>query len=235
MELSAGRYWGKYPPAEYVIMNLSDFLHYLETMSGNIHFNYLDIVFFIIIAAFSIFGLVRGFVKGIVSIIAVVLGLYIAIHWYGEAARYLTGFKDQDLQDILGFMIVFIGVSLILGLLGKLLSLALGDIELGCIDHVLGLVFGFIKGVVVVCVILLVLASFLPPSNKVLAKSQLTPTIISLTKTIAASAPSSLKEQFTVKFDVFKKVWCQGSVIDTLVKDMWGQHAATSTTTIIPD
>ena len=216
-------------------MKLFDVLHYLETISGNIHLNYLDIVFITIISAFSIFGLIRGFVKEIVSIISIVLGLYIAIHWYGEAAQYLTFLRDQNLQNILGFIIVFIGGSLLLSLLGKLVSLALKDINLGCIDHLLGLVFGFVKGVVVVCVILLALASFLPPSNKVLAESQLTPAIISLTKTIAASAPSSLKEQFTVKLDVLKKFWGQGSVIDTLIKDMPGQPAATSTTTIIPD
>ena len=216
-------------------MIFSDILHYLEIISGNIHLNYLDIVFITIISAFSIFGLIRGFVKEIISIISIVLGLYIAIHWHEEAARYLTFLKDQNLQDILGFIIVFIGVSLLLSLLGKLVSLALENIDLGCIDHPLGFVFGFVKGVVVVCVIFLALASFLPPSSKVLAESQLTPAIISLTKTIAASAPSSIKEQFTMKLDVLKKVWCQGSVIDTLIKDMPGQPAATSTTTIIPD
>ena len=192
-------------------MKLFDVLHYLETISGNIHLNYLDIVFIIIISAFSIYGLIRGFVKEIVSIISIVLGLYIAIHWYGEAARYLAFLRDQNLQNILGFIIVFIGASLILSLIGKLVSLALKDINLGCIDHLLGLVFGFVKGVVVVCVILLVLVSFLPPSNKVLAESQLTPAIISLTKTIAAFSPSSLKKQFTVKLDELKKVWSQGS------------------------
>lgn len=218
-------------------MKLFDAFHYLEenwaAFLGTIHANVLDIVFFIIISAFAIFGLIRGFVKEIVSIIAIVLGLYIAIQWHEEVARYLTILKDKKLQDILGFIIVFIGASLLLSLLGKLMSLALDDIDLGCIDHLLGFVFGFIKGVAVVCVILLALASFLPPSNKMLAESQLTSAIISLTKTIAASAPSSLKEQFTVKLDVLKKVWGQGSVIDTLIKDMPGQAAATSTTTII--
>jgi membrane protein required for colicin V production len=216
-------------------MKLSDILQYLETISGNIHFNFLDIVIVIIIAAFSIYGLIRGFVKEIVSIIAIVLGLYSALHWYEEAARYLAGFKNQNLQNILGFIIVFIGVSLILGLLGKLVSLALRGIELGCIGHLLGLVFGFAKGVIVVCVILLVLVSFLPPSNKVLAKSQLTPAVISLTKSIAAFSPSGLKEQFTVKLGELKKVWRQGSTINTLLKTMPGQPAATSKTTIIPD
>ena len=216
-------------------MKLFDVLHYLETISGNIHLNFLDIVIITIIFAFSIYGLIRGFVKEIVSVISIVLGLYIATHWYGEAALYLTFLKDQNLQNILGFIIVFIGGSLLLSLLGKLVSLALKDINLGYINHLLGLVFGFVKGVVVVCVIFLALASFLPPSNKVLAESQLTPAIISLTKTIAASAPSSLKEQFTVKLDVLKKFWGQGSVIDTLIKDMPGQPAATSTTTIIPN
>jgi len=216
-------------------MKLSDILQYLETISGNIHLNYLDIVFITIISAFSIFGLIRGFIKEIVSIISIVLGLYIAIHWYGEAARYLTFLKDQNLQDILGFIIVFIGVSLILSLLGKLVSLALKGIDLGCIDHLLGLVFGFVKGVVVVCAILLVLVSFLPPSNKRLAESQLTPDIISLTKAIAAFSPPSLKERFTVKLDELKKVWRQGSTINTFLKALTGQPAATSTTTIIPD
>ena len=115
------------------------------------------------------------------------------------------------------------------------MNLALKDINLGCIDHLLGLVFGFIKGVVVVCAILLVLVSFLPPSNKVLAKSQLTPDIISLTKAIAAFSPPSLKGQFTVKLDELKKVWRQESLINTFLKALPGQPAATSTTTIIPD
>lgn len=216
-------------------MKLSDILQYLETISGNIHFNYLDIVFIIIISAFSIYGLIRGFVKEIVSIISIVLGFYIALYWYEEAARYLAGFKNQNLQNILGFILVFIVASLILSLLGKLVSLALKGIELGCINYLLGLVFGFAKGVFVVCVILLVLVYFQPHSNKVLAESQLTPAIISLTKTIAAFSPSGLKEQFTVKFDELKKVWKQGSAINTLLKAPPGQPEATSTTTIIPD
>jgi membrane protein required for colicin V production len=216
-------------------MKFIDILHYLETISANIHFNFLDIVIIIIISAFSIYGLIRGFVKEIVSIISIVLGFYIALHWHEEAARYLAGFKNQNLQNILGFIIVFIVASLILSLLGKLVSLTLKGIDLGCIDHLLGLVFGFAKGVFVVCVILLVLVSFLPPSNKVLAKSQLTPAIITLTKTIAAFSPSGLKNQFTVKFDGLKNVWKQGSIINTLLKSPPGQPAATSTTTIFPD
>ena len=216
-------------------MKLADILQYLETISGNIHFNYLDIVFIIIISAFSIYGLIRGFVKEIVSIISIVLGFYIALYWYEEAARYLAGFKNQNLQNILGFILVFIVASLILSLLGKLVSLALKGIELGCINYLLGLVFGFVKGVFVVCVILMVLVYFQPHSNKVLAESQLAPTIISLTKTIAALAPPGLREQFTVKLDKLKKVWSHESAINALLKALPGQPAATSTNTIIPD
>lgn len=197
--------------------------------------NFLDIVIFIIIFALSIYGLIRGFVKEIVSIISIVLGLSIALHWYEKAAQYLTFLKNQNQQNILGFIIVFIGASLILSLLGKLVSMVLKGINIGCLNHLFGLILGFVKGVVVVCVILLVLVSFLPPSNKVLAESQLAPTIISLTKIIAALAPSGLKEQFTVNLDKLKKVWGHGSVINTLLKALPGQPAATSTTTIIPD
>jgi membrane protein required for colicin V production len=195
--------------------------------------NFLDIIILIIIFALSIYGLIRGFVKEIVSIISIVLGLNIAFHWYEEAARYLNFLNNQNQQNILGFIIVFIGVSLLLSVLGKLVSLVLKSINLGCLDHLLGLVLGFVKGVVVACVILLVLVSFLPPSNKVLAGSQLAPTIVSLTTTIAALAPSGLKEQFTVKLDKLKKVWSHGSAINTLLKALPGQSAATSTTTII--
>jgi membrane protein required for colicin V production len=197
--------------------------------------NFLDIVLFIIIFALSIYGLIRGFVKEIVSIISIVLGLNIALHWYEEAARYLTYLNNQNQQNILGFIIVFIGVSLLLSILGKLVSIVLKGIKLGCLDHLLGLVLGFVKGVVVACAMLLVLVSFLPPSNKVLAESQLAPTIISLTKTIAALAPPGLREQFTVKLDKLKKVWSHESAINTLLKALPGQPAATSTTTIIPD
>ena len=88
-------------------MKLSDILHYLETISGNIHFNFLDIVIIIIISAFSIYGLIRGFVKEIVSIISIVLGLYIALHWYEEAARYLAVLRIKTCKtswDLLLFL-----------------------------------------------------------------------------------------------------------------------------------
>jgi membrane protein required for colicin V production len=214
-------------------MKLSDILNYLETLSGNIHFNFLDIVFIIIISGFSLYGLIRGFVKELVSIISILLGLCIALYWYEEAARYLTFLRDQNLQNILGFITVFIGMSLIFGLLGKLANLALMGIETGCMGHLLGFVFGFVKGVAVVCVILLVLVSFLPPSNKRLSGSQLSPAIISLTKTLAALAPTGLTERFAVKLDELKKVWSRGSPINTVPKADPGQPASTSTTTII--
>jgi membrane protein required for colicin V production len=197
--------------------------------------NFLDIVLFIIIFALSIYGLIRGFVKEIVSIISIVLGLNIALHWYEEAARYLSFLNNQNQQNILGFIIVFIGVSLLLSILGKLVSLVLKSINLGCLDHLLGLVLGFVKGVVVACVILLVLVSFLPPSNKVLAGSQLAPSIISITKTIVVLAPSGFKEQFMVNLDKLHKVWGNGSGINTLLKALREQFTATPTTTINPD
>jgi membrane protein required for colicin V production len=216
-------------------MKLPDILHYLETISANIHFNLLDIFIIIIISAFSIYGLIRGFVKEIVSIISIVLGFYIALYWHEEAARYLAGFKNQNLQNILAFIIVFIVASLIVTLLGKLLSLALNGIDLGCINYLLGLVFGFVKGVFVVCVFLLALVSFLPYSNTLLANSQLTPAIISLTKTVADFSPANFKKQFTVKFDELKNVLKQASTINTLLKAPSGQPAAASTTTILSD
>lgn len=109
--------------------------------------NYLDIV----LGAFLLFGLIRGFMKGLVievaSLIAFIAGLYCAIHFAFYAADFLKGSVswEESTINLVAFAITFICVALLIYLLGRILTKAAEAVALGLTNRFLGAVFGFLK------------------------------------------------------------------------------------------
>lgn len=72
---------------------------------------------------------------------------------------------------ILSFIILFLGLFIILKILIKLINLAFSGGAIGFTNHLLGAVLGFVKGVLIISLIMLglnVLASFIPSLNQTL-------------------------------------------------------------------
>ena len=116
----------------------------------------------IILAALLLFGLVKGFIKGlfveITSLVALVLGLYGAIHFSYFAANFLNSkveWSEKYIQ-IISFAITFVIIVLIISLSGKLLTKLADAAALGIVNKVFGAVFGMIKIGLILSVVLIV-------------------------------------------------------------------------------
>ncbi len=105
----------------------------------------------IILIAFLGFGLVRGFLKGffveIASLMALISGIYGAIHFSFYAAETLMDYVDWDEKtiNVAAFAITFIGIVLIIALAGKALTKLADFAALGILNKLLGALFGVIK------------------------------------------------------------------------------------------
>jgi len=118
--------------------------------------NYIDIV----IGGLLVYGIVRGFMKGlfieIASIIALVVGIYGAIHFSYYIGDFLEQKVDWDQRYVslvafaLTFMIILIAVSLI----GKLLTKIANFAALGFINKLFGGAFGGLKIAIILGAIL---------------------------------------------------------------------------------
>src|SRR5210317_876877 len=121
-------------------------------------------IFIIIVLGYSIIrGLFRGLVKELSSIIGVLGGFYAAYTYYPLVAGLLSRLiRDISYLNILSFLIIFCGVLIIVGVLGVIIKYLLNIAFLGWVDRIGGVVFGVLKGVLIVSILFITLTAFLP-------------------------------------------------------------------------
>ncbi len=120
--------------------------------------NVLDII----LGSLILFGLVRGFMKGlfveVASLIALVAGVYGAIHFSNFASEFLEAKVDWNEKTIhiTAFAITFIIIVLAIAFAGKALTKLANFAALGIINKLFGGVFGGLKIALVLSVVLIV-------------------------------------------------------------------------------
>jgi len=116
----------------------------------------------IILGALLLFGLIRGAMKGlfveVASLVALVLGVYGAIHFSGFAAEFLESKVDwaQKTINIVAFAITFVIIVLAISLAGKALTKLADFAALGIINKLAGGLFGALKIGLILSVLLIV-------------------------------------------------------------------------------
>lgn len=116
----------------------------------------------IILAALLLFGFIRGLFKGlfveVASLVALVLGVYGAIHFSSFAAGFLESKVDWNEKtiNIVAFAITFVIIVLVIGLAGKALTKLADFAALGIINKLAGGVFGALKIGLILSVLLIV-------------------------------------------------------------------------------
>ena len=116
----------------------------------------------IILAALLLFGFIRGLSKGlfveVASLVALVLGVYGAIHFSYFASELLESKVDWNERtiNIIAFAITFVVIVLVISLAGKALTKLADFAALGIINKLAGGVFGAVKIGLILSVLLIV-------------------------------------------------------------------------------
>lgn len=116
----------------------------------------------IILGALLLFGLIRGLMKGlfveVASLVALIAGVYGAIHFSNFAAEFLDSKLDWDEKyiNIVAFAITFVIIVLMIALAGKALTKLADFAALGILNKLLGGVFGALKIGLILSVLLIV-------------------------------------------------------------------------------
>ena len=116
----------------------------------------------IILAVILLFGVVKGFMKGlfveVASLIALIAGVYGAIHFSYFVGDYLmekVSWEERYI-NITAFAITFILIVFVISMSGKALTKLADFAALGLVNKILGAVFGALKFGLILSVILLV-------------------------------------------------------------------------------
>ncbi len=123
--------------------------------------NWLDIVIVLVIAFFAISAFRAGLIREVVTLVSVVVGVVIAGIFYDDLARdVLTFIDDRRTALIVGFLVLLGAVFLAGQLVAVMLKQAAALLFLGWADHSGGALFGLIKGLIVVEVLLILLVTY---------------------------------------------------------------------------
>jgi len=125
-----------------------------------VNFSVLDFVFLGLIGLFMIRCYIKGLISEILSMAAVILGLLASLLFYKNGAAFIRAKYLPDLKvipEILAFIALFIIVFIIIKLFEIILNGVIEGVSLKGADHFLGLIFGFLEGLAVICLILFIL------------------------------------------------------------------------------
>jgi len=115
---------------------------------------------------------------------------------YPVAARYLQPYVKNDLvASGAGFLLIFLAVVVLAGTAGRIARWATHSVGLRWFDRLLGGAFGFLRGAMVVVVLVMAMASFLPSSDA-LARSSLAQYFLVAGRAAVYAGPGELKQKF---------------------------------------
>ncbi|SDB60064.1 membrane protein required for colicin V production [Flavobacteriaceae bacterium MAR_2010_188] len=121
--------------------------------------NILDIIILI----FLLLGIVRGFMRGlfveVASLVALVAGIYGAIHFSHYASEFLTQHVEWEEKyiNVAAFAVTFIIIVLVIALAGRALTKLADFAALGIFNKILGALFGGLKIGLILSIIMMVL------------------------------------------------------------------------------
>ena len=125
--------------------------------------SWIDAAFAVIILVSAFIGLLRGFVREVFSLTTWVLAIWAGLqHASSLAARLPAAIDDSTLRLGIAFVAIFILVLILGGILGVLATRLIRGIGLRGTDGALGLLFGVLRGgvIVIVLVFLATLTAF---------------------------------------------------------------------------
>lgn len=117
--------------------------------------NSLDLYILFPILAGFVYGLFRGFIREVISLASIILGIFCAKIFNGLVAGFLAGFFEISLKSAqpLAFVLIFIVVAIILKILGKIMHNTLKMMSLGIFNSILGGLLGGVKWLLIVSIL----------------------------------------------------------------------------------
>jgi membrane protein required for colicin V production len=122
--------------------------------------NWLDIVIIIALIIPIFVGLMLGFIKTVLFLAGMIVGVILASNFYKEFAGVLTFVSNQNIANIVAFIIILAVVMLLAILVAILLRAILRAMTLGWVDRLGGAILGFVTGAILISAILASIVKF---------------------------------------------------------------------------
>jgi membrane protein required for colicin V production len=180
--------------------------------------NWLDIAILIIIGLFTLLGFMRGLIREVISVAALIGGIIAGVMFYDLAGDIFITYgllKNKPMADIAGFIATSLVVYILFQILGWMLTRIIGTLSLSWLNRVCGGMVGAIKGIVIAFSLISAVGFFFSSKEPPFRDSTMVPYIEEAFAILKETVP----EDFSEKVIQTKKI-IQEKGLSTAFKEM---------------
>jgi membrane protein required for colicin V production len=189
--------------------------------------NFVDIVVLAVIGLSTLLALGRGFVKEVLSVlgwIGAAIATFLIFTYVPQVREFARAqITEPVIADIVAAVALFTISLFVLGMLNHYISSRVQGSALGPLDKSLGLVFGLVRGVVLVALAHMVMTDWFMPNKQerpeIINQARTEPYVQMAADYIKALVPQDLKDRASAILDQGSQAVDQGKELnDTLQK-----------------
>ncbi len=161
---------------------------------------WFDVLIVVIIGLSVVYSFIKGLIKELFALGAVIFGFIIALqtcHLGGELL--LPIIHNSDISTLLSFIGIFLLTAALIIILGSLLSRLIHLVRLGWADRLIGSLFGLLKGLLISGLISLLMVAFVPGGKVVIERSTFATGLLKIVRQAAKLLPESIRERFETR------------------------------------
>lgn len=167
--------------------------------------NVVDIVIVLLIVLSAVHGYSSGLIQSVFSLMGLIAGIAIASWHYRRFAYELAPLvHSRAVAEAIWFCLIALAVMLVAGLLGMLFKGLIHGVGLGWLDKLTGLIFGILRGAVLVTLCIVTLAAFFP-DTRWLGNAQLARYFLGTAHMTTQMTPEELKLRIEMGLRVLEK------------------------------
>ncbi|MEP6632613.1 MAG: CvpA family protein [Luteimonas sp.] len=141
--------------------------------------NATDLVLLAVIAVSALAGLMRGFIGVLASLVAWILGGWVAFRFGAHVAAWIAGNDRPSAGELFaGYGLSFIGVMVVVGLVAWAVRKLVSAVGLSSVDRALGLAIGIVRGGFVACLLVLLMGFTSMPRDNDWRQSRVVPVLL---------------------------------------------------------
>jgi membrane protein required for colicin V production len=170
--------------------------------------NWIDLTLAVLMIVSIVSGLKLGFARTAIGLLATILALVFGLHYYRAVAVSLRPhISHSTTADVLGFLIVFVGITMLGEVVSGMLARFIRSTDLVWVDRALGGAFGVVRGFLFGAIVIWGLMALLPVQPKlVLSESRLAPCVMDVARRVADASPDEVKRTFRQSYRELNRV-----------------------------